>query len=321
MSAAPDFSGYISKPGPEIPKGYAQMDETEYHAYPAVSAGLLKESTQAEMLWNRIKPAVDSDEKEALVLGTLTHAACLEPWKFAPENYKKYFAVCPTKGLGTVAAKEAREDPANAGKLLVTKELLSTAWRIRREGIETNPTALQYLGSPDGMKEATAIVWDDANKCRRKWRVDYLPMQGKSYGNYVLDIKTTRKPLHGFFHEALSRGYFLQAAYYMDSHELLTGHRLDYWRWLVVTNVEPFMSRMFYMRNLKPSDPLYKDSVLQKARERLGLDPSARVGRITQFLAALREHEAARQDGAKLDQFALRRIWVGYEDEEQQEIL
>lgn len=319
--SAPDFSGYISKPGPEIPRGYTQMDETEYHAYPAVSSGLLKEATQAEMLWNRIKPPEDSDEKEALVLGTLTHAACLEPWKFAPDKYRDYYAMSPTKGLATKAANEARLDPANRGKLLVTEELLTTAWRIRREGIESNPSALLYLNSPDGMKEATGIVWDPSNSCRFKFRVDYLPMQGKAYGNYLLDIKTTRKPLYGFFGEALSRGYFLQAALYLYLHELLTGHRPDYWRWLVVTNVEPYMSRMFYMANRRTSDPLYKDSTLQKARERLGLDASGKVGRITQFLNAVREHEVARTEGQDLNFRTLRNIWTGYEQEEMQEIL
>lgn len=316
-----DFSDYISKVPDEIPKGYFNMDEAEYHRFPALSAGVLKENTAAEALWNRIKPEEDSDEKESLVLGTLTHAACLEPWKFSADKYQNYYAMSPTKGLGTKAAQEAREAPENKGKLLVTQELLTTAWRIRREGIETNPAALLYLNSPNGIAEATGICWDPVNDCRRKIRIDYLPMSGRSYGDGMLDIKTTRLPLYSFYHEAMKRGYFLSACYYLDTHELLTGHRMEYYRWLVVTNTEPFMSRVFYMRNLKPTDPLYKDSTLQKARERLGLDASAKVGRITQFLNSLREHEVARRDGVNLDHRTLRGFWPGYEGEDLQEIL
>lgn len=316
-----DFSGYITRPGPEIPRGYFQMEESSYHSYRAVSSGLLKSPSSADMLFSLTKPPVDSDEKAALVLGTLTHAACLEPWKFAKDNYQKYFAMCPTKGLDTKAAAEMREDPANAGKLLVTEELLTTAWRIRREGIETNPDALKFLNSPDGMCEATGVVWDPVHLCRRKWRVDYLPMKGAAYADYLLDIKTTRKPLHEFEREARRMGYVLQAALYMDSHELLTGHRVAYWRWLVVTNVEPYMSKMFFIRNLKPTDPLYNENAqLHQARQRLGLDASGKLGRLTQFLSSVREHEVARRDGVNLNHFTLRGMWPAYEQTDAVEI-
>ena len=319
MSAAPDFSGYISKPGPEIPKGYFNMPEDQYHAYPAVSNGVLKESSSAEMLWNRTKPPEDSDEKEALVLGTLIHAVVLEPWKFAPDEWHKHYVESPTKGLGTKAAEETRA--ANPGKLLVTSELLTKAWRIRREGIETNPDALKYLDSPNGIKEATGIVWDPIHSCRRKWRIDYLPMSGRSYADFVLDVKSTRKPLHDFEWEIVRMNYHLQAAWYLDCHELLTGHRLTYWRWLAVTSFEPFLSRVYYMRNLKPTDPLYEKSKLQMARQRLGLDPSGKLGRLTQFLNSVREHEVARLENQKLDFRALRNIWPGYEFTEEIEVL
>jgi len=317
--SVPDFSGYITKPGPEIPKGYFQMPENEYHAHPAVSAGLLKESTSAKMLFNRMQPPDASDEKAALVLGTLTHAVCLEPWKFAPDEWEKHYALCPTKGLDTVQAAQKRAE--NPGKLLVTAELMTTAWRIRREGIETNPDALAALESPNGMKEATAIMWDDVHKCRRKWRIDYLPMSGRSYGDFVTDIKTTREDLSDFEYTARKLKYIEAAAFYMDSHEMMTGHRFTLWKWLVVSNVEPYASRIYYMRNLKPKDPLYEGSKLQAARQRLGLDPSAKLGRLTQYLNSVREHEVARLEGQNLDAIALRGLWPAYEQTEAVEIL
>jgi hypothetical protein len=233
----------------------------------------------------------------------------------------KYYALCPTDGLDTKAAAAARALPENKGKLLVTEDLLTTAWRIRREGIETNDDAIACLNSPDGMKEATLICWDPLNRCRRKIRVDYLPMKGQSFGNCMVDIKTTRKELFDFPKEAKYMGYILSAAYYLDTHEMATGHRMDHYKWLVVTNEEPYMSRVFYMRNLLPSDPLYNGSQLQQARERLGLDNSGKLGRLTQFLSCLREHEVARREGQTLNFAALRNIWPAYEQTEAVEIL
>ncbi len=315
----PDFSPYLAPPS--APAAYHQMEEAAYHAFPAVSSGLLKECTQAEMLFNRMKPSDDGEDKVDRVLGTLTHAIILEPWKFGLLEWEKHYVLCPTKGLDTKAAEETRAN--NPGKLLVTAELLDIAMRIRREAIETNPDALRFLSSPNGMKEATGIVWDTKFSCARKIRVDYLPMSGTAIGDYLLDIKTTRKSLGGFENEAWNLGYYQQAAYYLDTHEILTGHRPACWRWLVTTKTEPFMSRVFFMRNLKPTDPLYKDPKckLRQVRERLGLDDSPRIGRLPQFLSAARETQAFR--GSLTENMPLaevRRIWTGYEQSDETEI-
>lgn len=318
--SVPSFTGYLSPPGSAF-KGYQAMDEGAYHAFPAVSGGLLAETTQAEMLFNRQKPPSAGNDSESLVLGTLVHAVCLEPWKFGLTEWEKHFALCPTKGLDTKAANEVRA--ANPGKLLVTPELLDTASRIRKEAIETNPDAVKYLSSPNGMAEATCITWDPVFQCSRKIRVDYLPRSGSAFGNYLLDIKTTRKPLHSFEFEARKLGYFLKAAWYLDTHELLTGHRPEMFIWLAVTNVEPYMSRLFFMRNRRQNDPLYGDPncQLRIGRERIGLDPSARVGRLPTFLEAARETESMRVDGIPLTATNLRRVWTGYETAEMTEIL
>ncbi|MES2706103.1 MAG: PD-(D/E)XK nuclease-like domain-containing protein [Verrucomicrobiota bacterium] len=313
----PDFSGYLRPPA--APKGYHQMDGAAYHAFPAVNSTLLKPPTQAEMLHGKMQPPEASDSKPALVLGTLTHAVCLEPWKFGADEWEKHFALCPTGALDTKAA--AAERKLNPGKLLVTPDLLDLAVRIRHEAIETNPDAIRYLSSPDGMKEATGIVWDPDFQCPRKMRVDYLPRNGAAFGNYLLDIKTTRKPLHEFEREAWKLGYYTQAAWYLDTHELMTGHRPDMWVWLVVTNTEPFMSALYFMRNIPRGHVLYNEaSKLRQARERLGLDDSPRIGRLPAFLAAARETEALRADGLELDQTTMRRVWTAYEQAGVQEI-
>lgn len=316
----PNFRPYLSRP--DAPTGYHNRDEAEYHAFPAISAGLLKEVTQADMLHNRTAPPTESDEKEALVLGTLIHAAVLEPWKFHANHYKDYFAICPTDGLKTKAAIEARE--ADPTRLLVTKKLLGQAWAIRKYGIETNPSAVEALKSPSGMKEATLIGWDPGFGCARKIRVDYLPMDGKKFGDYMLDVKSTRKPILSFPYEAQSMGYYLAAAWYLDTHELLTGHRMKRYRWLVVTKEEPYKCHIFSMSNIPRDSPLYKDPAckLRIARETLGLDDSSnRVGRLQAFLDAAQQTLAFLPPGEnKMDYAGARNIWGAYEQLEDTEI-
>lgn len=314
----PDFRPYLSRP--DAPTGYHQRPEDDYHRFPAVSAGLLKEPTQAHQLNNRIAPPSSSDENEALVLGTLVHAAVLEPWKFHADHYRDYFAFCPTEGLGTKAAAAARA--ADPTRLLVTKTLLNQAWAIRKFGIETNPHCIEALKSPNGMKEATLIGWDPGFGCARKIRVDYLPMDGTKFGD-MIDVKTTRKPIMSFPYEAVSLGYILAGAYYLDTHELLTGHRPKRYRWLVVTKEEPYMSHIFSMTNLPRESPLYKDPAckLRIAREILGLDDSTKVGRLPAFLDAARQTVAFLPTGeSTMDYAGSRNLWPAYESSEDTEI-
>lgn len=317
--ALPDFRPYFSRP--DVSKGYFPMESDDYHRFPAVNAGLLKHATPAEMLHSLMDDApqgepgeVESveEQKEALTLGTLTHAIILEPWKFQPEHFDKYFVrFTETKGLNTKAAKEAIL--SNPGKLLVTPKLIETAYRIRAEAFDTNEYAQELLKSPDGMIESSGLAWDPANEIMRKIRPDYLPRKGKAFGDYILDIKTTRKPLHQFPKECWTMGYFTQAAWYLDTHELITGHRPHSFVWLVVTNKAPFMSRLFFMQNRDRHDPLWKHSTIKPARETLGLEPSAAIGRLGMFKAAALDTIGA--GDTELNPLNVRRLWAGYEGE------
>lgn len=311
------FDDYIT-PMPLRP--YGPMPEADYHAFPALSATVLKKRTQAEMLHEKRKPPTESTE--ALTMGSLLHAAVLEPHKFSPEAFDRHFIIwTETKSLDTKAAEAGRRD--NPGKLLVTAEMVGLAARMRALALEQNPTIVRLLSSPNGLPEASLMGFDPKFGVRRKIRVDYLPrmeMNGRMcFGNYLLDIKTTRNHVAEFEKEAWTYGYYLQAAYYLDTQELLTGHRPDWVYFLVVSKDEPVMARVYGLRNLKPTDPIYEKSKLRIARETLGLDDTGRIGRIAMFVAAANEHAAQLTDDAT--DADLRRTWGAYEGEDIFEIL
>ena len=320
MKPLPQFERYFTAPPLSLAYGtYQPANDAEYFALPAINAGILKEATPAEMLHHLREDDVDhfgTDAKaEAFTLGSITHALFLELWKLQGDEWKNHFVDCPTKGLATVAAKQLRAD--NPGKLVVTAELFDRALAIRQFAWNQNPQVRQILACA-GLAEVIGKVWDDRNLVWRKWKPDFVPFDAGRYGSYIADVKTTRMPLteRSWTSECWKFGYFLQAAWYLDCHELLTGHRPESFVWVVVSTAEPFMSRVFTMLNRSPEDPLYGTTTLKKARQSLGLDDNGGVGRIMQFCHSARQTAAAQADGESLSDDALRGIWPGYEEEE-----
>lgn len=324
----PDFAPFFNM-GTPLPwkrnkafSGYClDVSNEDYQAFPAVNAGLLDNATQAEMHHYMTEPPSDKYSNEgaadAFTTGTLLHWAVLEPWKFDAEHIHDHMDFSDTQGLATEANRERRlEDP----RLIVTQKHLDKAFRCR-DAVIAHPRALELLGdlSPSGRvegeytTEASGIVWDQINGLWRKIRVDLLrPGVSKP----LVDVKTTAFPLERFEREAIKNGYLGQAAWYMDTHALLTGERRN-WVWVVVTKFEPFMCRLFWMVNRPPDDPLYQESKLKYTRELLGLDDSLRLGRLFMWRDAAIQTLDLRERGMEgdLHPSTVRSIWAGYEQE------
>lgn len=305
----PERLDELFSPCPLRPYG-APMTEDDYHAYPAVNASTLKSATAAEMH----HAMTVERSSEDLVFGSLLHAAVLEPWRFAAGEFEKRYRVFDeTKTLGTKAADKARQE--NPGKILITPEMVEHAVALKAV-LAGHPVAAQLL-KQQGISEASLIGWDAENMVRRKIRVDYLPVmfspdRRPAYGDFLVDIKTTRAHPGQFLRECYHYGYFLQAAWYLDTHQMLTGHRPRWYHFLVVSKEAPVLVRVMSLENLPPDDPAFPESILGKARKILGLDPGG-ADRLNMFLSAARRHVADQPQSAE----ELRRAWPGYEEEEQ----
>lgn len=321
MKPLPQFERYFTAPPLSLAYGtYQPANDAEYFALPAINNGVLKEATPAEMLHHLREDDQDHYSTDAkakdFTIGTIVHALFLELWKLQGDEWKNHFVDCPTKGLDTVKAQQLRAE--NPGKLVVNAEMFDIAMEIRQFAWKQNPQVRKFLGCP-GITEVIGKVWDDRNLVWRKWKPDFVPFVDGKYGNYIADLKTTRAELTegAWVRECWKFGYFLQAAWYLDCHEMLTGHRPDAFVWIVVSKKEPFMSRVFSIVNRAPTDPLYGTCTLKKARQSLGLDDNGGVGRILQFCYSARQTAAAQADGESLSDDALRGIWPGYEEEEE----
>ncbi len=299
-------------------KGYmVDVDAEAYRAFPAVNNGLLSEATTCEMLYSLFGPRTDEYGSPAgalaKTLGTVLHWAVLEPRKFDESERDKYMQLCITDGLSTKKAQAQREDAPHL--LLVTPRLVQSALRCI-DAIQANPRAVELLNPKGKVTEATGIVMHPNYGVWCKSRVDLLPPNN----NYLLDVKTTGRPLSMFNYEAKRLGYIQQAAWYLHLHYLLTGEYRAAFRWVVVTTKPPFMARTFYLRNLTRRDHMYEDSALCKARQLIGIEDGMRIPRLASFLNAVNE-TLQMVSRAEITPKLLRSIWVGYEQEQpEQEI-
>lgn len=308
MNFAPFFDSSLALPGTPLEGSrYRRIEDAPYRSFPGLNASLLKAPTAA----NAFHELTHTKEPSgSLALGTVLHAAVLEPWKLSPEQWQEHFVECPTVGLDTQKAKACQAE--NPGKTMITAKLLDTA-RECATALTWNDEAQRWL-NPDGGRflEASGLVFDRLRfGCWRKIRVDLLPRAA----NYMLDVKTTSRALGDFVGECWKFGYFLQAAWYLDTHKILTGVHLDYFIFIAITTEAPFLSRVFVVPNLKPGDPLYSDSVLAKARALLGLDDTERLARVPVILNSMRETNAAVERGQELTPGMLRLLWPGFEHE------
>lgn len=325
----PDFAPYFDPElGPEWERsrefgGYCLgVPNEDYHAWHGVSQGLLKHPTQAEMHWDMVRPRGDDfgteSSAEKFTTGTLLHWAVLEPWKFTAQHMNDHMVLSETAGLATKSNQEQRlEDP----RLIVTQRHLEVAFRAL-EAVKCHPDASRLLGEgvdhpqegKDFATEASGFVWDEENRLWRKIRVDLLR---RDPSLPLIDVKTTAKPIHDFLTwEVKKNGYDFQAAWYMDTHTLLTGQR-RHWCWIVVTKTEPFMCRVIDFYNRPPEDPLYDKSSLCAARTLIGLDPSPRLGRLFMWRSAAKDTLEARRSGVgSLSPSMVRSMWPGYEYED-----
>lgn len=246
------------------PGVFLKLPEAEYRAFPGLNASLLKNPTAAEMWHDMTAPPEDKWETESTAakwtVGTLVHWAVLEPWRYA--EFDQHIILSPTKGLATDRARKVRE--AYPDKLVVSLEHIEMAAKCRKT-LEMNDVVRLYL-QPEGAQEVSLFAWDKTLEVWRKARFDFIPFES----DYLLDVKTTAFPPPQFPKEARKLGYHLQAQWYLDAWEMLTGERRRWFRWVVVNKSEPFMSMVFEVENVPRNHVARQRSPLGYADEIMG---------------------------------------------------
>ena len=200
---------------PPPPDGFhAGVPFAEYLAWDAINASTLKHARRSAA---HAKEEIDrpSESSSAMDFGIATHAAILEPDRYAAE-----MIVRPEWNRRTNAGKEAEAAfyAEHDGRIIVSQD---EADRIERVRAAVKDSALaRKLSGTKGQREVSMVWRQSGLAC--KGRIDKLIDLGDVYG--IVDLKTTRDASEDFFpRDAKARGYHRAGSWYADGIKALTG--------------------------------------------------------------------------------------------------
>lgn len=190
---------------------YQDVPEEVYHSWPVCSNSSLStihDSSPAHLRYNLDHP---EESTPAMILGTATHLAILQPDLFDGRYYRM-----PEGNGATTVVKEARAKAAleNPGKIglkaddyMACRQMATAVWE--------NLDAQVILESTGQIEVST--IWEQPvgidNKLLCKARIDKLSEEF----NATIDIKTCRSAHPRFFSKDIyNNGYHRQGAMYLE---------------------------------------------------------------------------------------------------------
>ena len=187
-------------------QGSVQISNAEYHKHFAVSSSMIKvmDKHGPRAYWNSfLNP--DRPEKKpapALILGSLTHAAILEP-----DDLENQFTIVSSR-----TTKKGKEEAAEAEKKGITA-VTNDQWELAmamRESVYNEKEATDLLAK--GVAEKSWWSVDESTSLDVKARSDWFT------GNTIVDLKTSRSGAapKEFAKAVANFGYHLQAAHYLE---------------------------------------------------------------------------------------------------------
>ena len=188
---------------------YRDISNEDYHRGPGLSASGLKLLRKTPEHFKK----TEREETKAMIIGTATHCAVLEPERFETEYARNIEGDGRTKEV-----REARAALAAAGKTVLDAEDFDDV-RGMAEAVLNHPTAGRLFER--GFAEMSifwnysVIVDDTEETILCKCRPDYIQPLGQGR-HLIVDLKTTKDAGgHAFGSDAWKLGYHIQAAHYM----------------------------------------------------------------------------------------------------------
>lgn len=206
------------------------MPPEEYHAHPAISKSGLDQiaKSPAHYKWWRENDEPDTD---ALRVGSAFHTLLLEP-----ESFNARCLIWSGRPRNTKAGKddyEAAEQEA-AGRLLIKQSELEDMQAMAR-AIKAHPAAAIILNAKGRIEPS--LFWQDVDtgvecRCRPDWLRD---------DGLIVDLKTTicAKP-EEFERSAFKNRYPVQAKFYSDGYEAVTGKQSQGFVFIAVEKEPPY---------------------------------------------------------------------------------
>lgn len=191
------------------------LTNAEYHAVNAYSKSTLDliHTSPALLQWARDAP---QEKSEAIENGTAIHCALLETDEFA-QRYVKIPQYNMRTTEGKANAEHFKESMSGSGRIIMTADDYDLIIAMR-DSVMAHPVARRLL-TVSGKSEQS-IFWE-RDGLRLKCRPDRIP-DSEHFGHMLIDVKKTgdvdhlAKSIHEF-------RYNVQAAFYSDAYEQLTG--------------------------------------------------------------------------------------------------
>jgi hypothetical protein len=218
------------------PGRYSGLSNHAYHAGPGLSKSGMDHLAKSPEHYRSylVEPR---EETEAMRVGSALHKLALEPDTFGAE-----FAAAPAVDRRTKEGKAeyAAFEAASAGKTVLSAKEYALAQNmansIRRRAFPS--AAIKAAGEAEA-----SFFWKDTSlgtlcKCRP----DYLRNDG-----YIIDVKTTEdaRPAH-FERSAEKYRYYVQAAFYAQGVEAVTGEKIRDFLFIVAEKSPPFAVACYY---------------------------------------------------------------------------
>ena len=217
------------------------MDNTAYHAHPAISKSHLDQVARSPLhYWAAfLDPARQQREATpAMAIGSAVHTHVLEL-----DQWDARYVTAP-EGIDrrTKMGKAEWEvfTTASTGRTVLTKADADLVMRMGR-AVFGHPAAAMLLGLPG--KAETTHMWTDAAtglqcKCRPDWLTDD--------GRIMVDVKTTENASAREFARSIAQWrYQVQASFYLDGVEQSTGTRPEQFLFLCVEKKAPFVCAVY----------------------------------------------------------------------------
>jgi exodeoxyribonuclease VIII len=210
--------------------GIYKRADVDYDAIEAVNQSTLKAIGKSPLHYKHKLESDNTESSEPMRLGSLAHCLLLEP-----ERLELDFAVWAPEGKKDDFKGKAFDEflELHSNRQIVKQRDVDAAVRIR-QAIHASRLAMRYLAK---CVTEPILVWrDKVTGILCKARLDGLSL---SVPDVLIEIKTARDVSPWAFESAFAkREYDVQAAFYSDGYEAITGRTL-YGKCIAVENVEP----------------------------------------------------------------------------------
>lgn len=226
-----------------------QKTTGDYFQENSISVSGLKKLKVSPMHY---KEAEEIEPTEAMTFGSAYHCFILEPERFD----KEYYVFDDSVVCGALIAKGAKSPRAtndyktwkeqeisfSDGKTLIDKEDFEKI-KAMKYRLFSHPYAKMLLTNGEPEIGIAGVLQTSAGKINIKFKPDYL----KPKKHIVIDLKTCADAsIDGFTRAAADMDYHIQAAFYSDMIELMTGDkRAQTFVFIAQEKKKPFAFNLF----------------------------------------------------------------------------